>query len=115
MIVLIAFYGFAALTLAFAGALLWRLLPRAPQPKQEIAVSAAPERSAVPPGGFFIEPAGGSQTAEVLKAVADAVSTTVKAIRELGSQLEFLGPAVILGAFTVIFALCTLATAWMAR
>jgi hypothetical protein len=99
----ISFVLFGVLTLAFAVTLLWRLIPRAPKP--DVTTHAVAVSNIVPQG----------PNAESLKAIADAISTVLKALGDFGTKLDAFGPAAMLGVFTLIFALLALASAWLAR
>lgn len=99
-----AFWLFCVLTLVFAVSLLWRLWPR-----------PAPPSAAVNAHVQALDVVAQGPGADSLKTMADALSTALKAIGDFGSKLDTLGPAAVLGVFTIVFALLTLTSAWMAK
>jgi hypothetical protein len=98
----IAFWLFAGLTAVFAIALLVQLLKRPAAPKPEIDANVKALNNVVAQGAVD----------DTVKAMADGVSTILKALGEFGTKLETFGPAAMLGVFTIIFALFTVACAW---
>jgi len=102
---LVAFGLFTLLTLVFAFALLQRLTSRPAQPQANLATESENVKNVAAMGGGSDE----------LKAIADAVSTILKSLSDFGAKLDTFGPIAILGIFTVIFALLTVACAWMTR
>ena len=106
----IAFWMFAGLTvvfaLLFALALILRLLPSVTRgSKTEFAAHANALTTLAPVG----------DDAQAIKVIAEALGTALKALGDFGSKLDTLGPTALLGVFTVIFALFTVACAWIAR
>jgi hypothetical protein len=102
----LAFWIFAALTVLFALGFLWRLLPRpVPAPKSDLAAHSLALTALAPLG----------TDADSIKTLADALAVALKALGEFGSKLDTLGPTALLGIFTLIFSLCTIWCAWLAR
>lgn len=98
----IAFYLFGFLTLVFVAALLiWMFRRRA---KNAADLETHDQIVAA------IRMGGGDKGAQQL---AEAVSTILKALGDFGAKLDSLGPVAIFGVFVVIFALLTIASAWL--
>jgi hypothetical protein len=99
----IAFYLFAALSAAFALALLWRLLPRpggtAPSSHLATHVMSVQKLSLVGVDG------------DSAKVLSEAIAAILKALAEFGTKLDTLGLTAILAVFTMIFAVLT----WLSR
>ena len=102
---ILAFWLYLVLTGLCALVTLWRLMPRAAPPKPDIAKHIAALATMTPTG----------PDAESIKTIGEAMSDVLKGFTDLGTSLDTMGPTALLGVFTLIFAMLTLASAWIGR
>ncbi|MHB8179175.1 MAG: hypothetical protein ACYDA5_11910 [Vulcanimicrobiaceae bacterium] len=103
---IVAFWFFLALTTVFALGMLWRLVR---WPVQSVASLRTRATNAL----RDLDEA--QQNAAVIKDISNVLIDALGSFTDFGARSDTLPPILVLGVFTLIFALLTVVVAWLGK